>query len=68
MVINYYNGGKKMNNGLVYNELKRIEDFLVMANDLQLVQIRLMVSSEIDKRERNNKSIDYVNVLRRGEY
>ena len=57
-----------MNNGLVYNELKRIEDFLVMANDLQLVQIRLMVSSEIDKRERNNKSIDYVNVLRRGEY
>jgi len=47
-----------MNNGLVSNDIRRIQEFLVIANDLQLVQVRLLISDEIDRREKIKNWLD----------
>jgi len=47
-----------MSVGLTSKQVKRIQEFLVIANDLQLVQVRLLISSEIDRREKIKNWLD----------
>lgn len=50
--------------GLTSEQLKRLQELFVMANDHQLAQIRIYISMEIDKRANTRRWIESKKDLR----
>ena len=53
--------------GLTHNEIRRLQELFIMSNDEQLIQIRIYLSMEIDRREKQRQWVNDIQKMRGGD-